>query len=355
MKKISTTIAILFTGFFSSVVQAIPQKDTWYIGAKSGWSKYFNADEHDYTYLTNDGVTHTNALANNLFLSYQINPILGFELGLDKLGNIKYSGENISGNFKSYDLQLSAKFSYPFSDKLDIYSRLGGMLWYVNADHFTLANNNSFENTDISFVPFIAAGMEYSINRDIAIRLDYQFVNTIGDKYIVGSKPKNGILSFGVSYKFGHKPYSAIKVNTQKKSVNDTKYFKLKNDVLFNFNKFILKNEGKQTLDQLYKDLNFNKQKNTVMIIGFTDRIGSIKYNQGLAKKRAQSVLNYLARKGIPSNEMSISSIGKSYSITKNKCNNIKKRKSLIECLAPDRRVEIKIQVIKNINANLNA
>ncbi|MXP51012.1 porin OmpA [Pantoea sp. SoEX] len=350
-KMVTAAIAVLFTGF-SIVIQAAPQQNTWYVGSKMGWSRYYKTDVHDYTYAPNDGSTSVDSFAKNLFLGYQITPRLATELGLDTLGNIIYSGKKVSGNFKAYDLQLSTKLSYPIiSNKLDVYTRLGGLIWHARATQFTEQNNNRMHDNDGGISPFLAAGIEYAVNKDIGIRLDYQFVKKVGDKNIVGSEPSNGFLTIGLSYKFGQEPYDSTTIPVSKNlSINNgIKVFNLKSDVLFNFDKFALKKEGKETLDTLYNKLKCSNQKNDIIVIGFTDRIGSIKYNYKLSKKRAQSVVNYLVMKGIPSSSISINNLGKSNPITKNTCDNIEKRKDLIECLAPDRRVEIQINSVKNI------
>ncbi|MDD9840548.1 porin OmpA, partial [Escherichia coli] len=75
-----------------------------------------------------------------------------------------------------------------------------------------------------------------------------------------------------------------------------------------------------------------------------TDRIGSQNYNLPLSEKRAQSVVDYLVSKGIPANSISAEGRGKENPVTGNTCDNIKARAALIDCLAPDRRVEIEIQ-----------
>lgn len=50
------------------------------------------------------------------------------------------------------------------------------------------------------------------------------------------------------------------------------------------------------------------------MVLGFTDRIGSDAYNRGLSEKRAQSVVDYLISKGIPSDKISARGMGESSS-----------------------------------------
>ncbi|STS89573.1 outer membrane protein A [Klebsiella variicola] len=83
--------------------------------------------------------------------------------------------------------------------------------------------------------------------------------------------------------------------------------------------------------------------------MGFTDRIGSEAYNQQLSEKRAQSVVDYLVAKGIPAGKISARGMGKSNPVTGNTCDNVKARAALIDCLAPDRRVEIEVKGYKEV------
>lgn len=79
-----------------------------------------------------------------------------------------------------------------------------------------------------------------------------------------------------------------------------------------------------------------------VVATGYTDRIGSDKYNDRLSLRRAQAVKSYLVSKGVPANKVYTEGKGKRNPITGNTCKQ-KNRKQLIACLAPDRRVEVEV------------
>ncbi|EHL82538.1 outer membrane protein A, partial [Citrobacter portucalensis] len=177
------------------------------------------------------------------------------------------------------------------------------------------------------------------------------WTNNIGDANTVGGRPDNGLLSVGVSYRFGQQEEAApVVVAPAPAPEVQTKHFTLKSDVLFNFNKATLKPEGQQALDQMYSQLsNLDPKDGSVVVLGFTDRIGSDAYNQALSEKRAQSVVDYLISKGIPSDKISARGMGESNPVTGNTCDNVKARAALIDCLAPDRRVEIEVKGIKDV------
>lgn len=68
--------------------------------------------------------------------------------------------------------------------------------------------------------------------------------------------------------------------------------------VYFDFDKSVLKPEGKAELDKLVSTLNASK-KYEVTVNGYTCNIGTEKYNQALSERRAQEVVKYLTMKGI--------------------------------------------------------
>ncbi|MDF2526257.1 MAG: outer membrane protein [Enterobacter mori] len=204
-------------------------------------------------------------------------------MGYDWLGRMPYKGDNVNGAFKAQGVQLTAKLGYPVTDDLDVYTRLGGMVWRADS-----SNSIAGDDHDTGVSPVFAGGVEWAMTRDIATRLEYQWVNNIGDGATVGVRPDNGMLSVGVSYRFGQQEDAAPIVAPAPAPAPEvqTKHFTLKSDVLFNFNKATLKPEGQQ---------------------------------------------------------------GESNPVTGSTCDNVKARAALIDCLAPDRRVEIEVKGIKDV------
>lgn len=100
----------------------------------------------------------------------------------------------------------------------------------------------------------------------------------------------------------------------------------------------------------MYSQLsNLDPKDGSVVVLGYTDRIGSEQYNQKLSEQRAQSVVDYLVSKGIPADKISARGMGKADPVTGSTCDNVKARAALIDCLAPDRRVEIEVKGIKDV------
>ena len=111
----------------------------------------------------------------------------------------------------------------------------------------------------------------------------------------------------------------------------------LKSTELFGFDSSVL-TMPQPKLDEIANALNTNTQLNGISVNGYTDRIGSNKYNQALSQRRAESVKAYLVSKGVDGSRLSAEGKGESNPVVE--CNQ-KKRTALIECLEPNRRVEM--------------
>ena len=81
-------------------------------------------------------------------------------------------------------------------------------------------------------------------------------------------------------------------------------------DALFDFDKAILKPAGKEKLDDLASKIG-GLNLEVVVATGYTDRIGSDKYNDRLSLRRAQAVKAYLVSKGIEANRIYTEGKGK--------------------------------------------
>ena len=89
-------------------------------------------------------------------------------------------------------------------------------------------------------------------------------------------------------------------------------------DVFFDFDKSIIKPEGRSKLDDLankIRDINLE----VIIAIGHTDSVGSDAYNQRLSVRRAEAVKAYLVSKGIEANRVYTEGKGEKQPIADNK------------------------------------
>lgn len=104
------------------------------------------------------------------------------------------------------------------------------------------------------------------------------------------------------------------------------------NDIKFDFDKATLRPESYPVVDGIYEALRDNPGL-AVEIQGHTCSIGTDAYNMGLSQRRANTVLNYLKKKGIDASRLTAKGFGESQPIDNN---NTK------EGRANNRRVEFK-------------
>mgnify|MGYP002661169188 CR=1 FL=1 len=104
-------------------------------------------------------------------------------------------------------------------------------------------------------------------------------------------------------------------------------------DAFFDFDKSVLKPEGKAKLDDLaskVKDINLE----VIIAVGHTDSVGSDAYNQKLSVRRSEAVKAYLVSKGIEKNRVYTEGKGEKQPVADNKTK---------EGRAKNRRVEIEV------------
>ena len=104
-------------------------------------------------------------------------------------------------------------------------------------------------------------------------------------------------------------------------------------DAFFDFDKSVLKPEGKAKLDDLVgkvKSINLE----VIIAVGHTDSVGTDAYNQRLSVRRAEAVKAYLVSKGIEKNRVYTEGKGEKQPVADNKTS---------EGRAKNRRVEIEV------------
>jgi len=89
-------------------------------------------------------------------------------------------------------------------------------------------------------------------------------------------------------------------------------------DTFFDFDKAVLKADGKSKLDDLAAKLQ-SMNLEVIVAVGHTDSVGTDAYNQKLSVRRAEAVKGYLVSKGIEANRVYTEGKGEKQPVADNK------------------------------------
>ncbi len=101
--------------------------------------------------------------------------------------------------------------------------------------------------------------------------------------------------------------------------VDEVKKMSFAADTLFDFDKSVISRSGKKILDHFIEDKLSKLKLEVVLVVGHTDSIGSVAYNQKLSERRAQAVKAYLVSKGVDGLRVYTEGAGETQPIADNK------------------------------------
>ena len=122
-------------------------------------------------------------------------------------------------------------------------------------------------------------------------------------------------------------------------------------NVLFEFDRDQYRDIRTYSLESVDRALATIKAENLtlagVALVGHADRMQGrgYDYNQGLSQRRAQTVRELLAGRGIDPNTIRYEYRGDSQQVQQ--CDGVKPRAALLECLLPNRRVEVRFELAR--------
>lgn len=342
MKKTLLSVAIATLSLSSYVLAA--EAETGYVGVRSGWSHVeTHSGRNAETVFTDD----RNSVGYGLYTGYNFSEFFGLEMGYDYFGKFANKGSfaNVSSldDYKVHGFDAAALVALPFNS-------LGDDLFVKFGALYSNVKDSAFDSTASKVSPLLGVGARYAIG-DFLVRLEYDWAHKIASSDDFGYSPDLTYLTLGLEYKFGGKepvkevapaPTPVVKEEIVEKQIT------IDAATLFGFDKNQLSEEGKQSISAATREIQKeNLQNVTIKVDGHTDRLGSDEYNMKLSKARARSVVEEFVSNGVEPSKITAEGFGESQPVTGDACNNIKNRKKLIECLAPDRRVEIKFNGVK--------
>jgi OOP family OmpA-OmpF porin len=365
--------ASLFALALSAGPFAMADDSGWYTGVNAGQSRAKIDDAKITGGLLAGGFSST-AISNDYrhfgfkaFGGYQFDKYFALESGYFDLGEFGFLANTLpagtlNGTIKVKGLNFDGVGSLPFTDKFSAFARAG--LNYAEAkDNFsgsglvTVTNpNRSKRAPNYKF----GAGLQYDFTRAFGVRVEAERYR-VDDA--VGNKGDIDLFSAGLLYRFGREapapaapppPVAAVAPAPEPPVTPPPppppppppkpKRVAFSADSLFDFGKATIKPAGKQSLEQLARDLR-GTQFSVITVVGYSDRIGAQAYNQKLSTRRAEAVRDYLVESlGIPVSKTDVKGMDGADPVTKpDECVGQKRTPKLIACLQPDRRVEVEV------------
>ena len=343
----------------------------WYIGGNAGGTAATIDDARITSSLLGSGLATTSISDRDrdsgyrLYAGYQFNRYWALEGGYFDLGKFGYTANTVplgslTGDIRLKGWNLDLVGTLPLSDRFSLLGRVGANYADTN-DTFTSTGavrvinpNPTSRDTNYKF----GLGVQYAFNDALALRVEAERYR-INDA--VGNNGHIDMATIGLVYSFGGKPaapaYRAPAPQPMREVVAVAppapepvpmpqplpppaprfEKYSLSATELFGFDSAQLK-LPQPKLDQIANALKGDTSVRQVAIIGYTDRLGSDTYNQKLSEQRALSVKSYLVSNGIEANRLGAQGRGEANPVVM--CTN-KKRADLIQCLEPNRRVEI--------------
>ncbi|EKP0307319.1 porin OmpA [Aeromonas veronii] len=329
MKMAPTLIALAIAAIGSSTAQAA---NDWYTGIGAGWAYAHNLDDFGKD-------TDKEATALSLFGGYNFNDYYAAELGYLYAGKAGVDGVD----FKTQGATLSGIARLPLGDIFSVFAEGGAYFNHVNGN----------DNSDNGTAPLAGLGLTAKLSDLVDLQARYRYLWNLGDE----QKTWESDMSVATLELVLHPnrtsyvaPVAAPAPEPVPEPVLVDKNFALSSDVLFAFGKSTLKPEGVAALNTLYQQIvDVQPKDGSAVVVGYTDRIGSDAYNLKLSEARARTVADFLVGKGLPAGKVAIEGRGEANPVTGTQCNSVKGKAQLISCLAPDRRVEVRVTGVQQV------
>ncbi|MEX0963956.1 MAG: outer membrane beta-barrel protein [Pseudohongiellaceae bacterium] len=351
---------------------AAAAESSWYLGANVGQTEADLDSRGIIARQSAAGFTNTRLEKDDedvgfkLFGGYQMSKYLAVEGGYFDLGKFGYKTFmspaavfDVDTKLRGVNIDLVGKF--PMTEKLHGFGRFG-------ATRYQSKDNNRgwgaiaispFGDKDYDNSHKYGVGLQYDIDTNLSLRLEAERYNI--DDVMLSSSDVD-MYSLGLVYRFGRSAVAAEPVRAPVAAAQPRPVatptpapapappppapvrVSFSADSLFGFDSATVMPAGKAELDQMTADLQ-GVDYDTIVVTGYTDRLGSRTYNLDLSNRRAIAVRDYLmSSANIPAAKISTRGANAADPVTSMaQCNNQLARAQLITCLAPDRRVEVEV------------
>jgi OOP family OmpA-OmpF porin len=371
LSHIASAIAVLAVaaGATPSFAQSYNGPIGFYGGVNVGPSRATIDDPRITANLVNNGFTVNSLTDDNrsvggkVFGGYQFNKHFAIEGGAFSLGKFGYEATTtptgtLSGEAKVRGLNLDLVATLPMTGEFAVFGRVGAT--YAEAkDRFRSSGAVVVSNPNPSERGAnwkAGVGMQYAFTPALSVRAEVERYR-INDA--VGNKGDINMASIGLVYRFGAVPAAAPRAAAPAPVMAQapapavfvpaaapplrspaavvlapvSEKVTFASDALFDFDKSVLKPEGKAKLDELaIRQRGMTLE--TAIATGHTDSVGSDSYNDRLATRRAEAVKAYLVAGGAEASRVFIEGKGEKQPVADN---------GTAEGRAQNRRVQIEV------------
>ncbi|MBI3229117.1 MAG: OmpA family protein [Burkholderiales bacterium] len=320
----------------------------WYVGAGGGRSRTTLDNQAIADYWRANGATSVDinserrASAYKIFMGKQLSENFALEAGWFDMGRIGFAvGAPPVGTFSGRDKVEGVHFDLllqmPMSQRTILYGRLGTNYARSETDvtGINVSSGIASHRSEQGFNAKAGLGFEYRFTSALAMRLE-------AERYRINDALKSrrdiDFYSLNLVYRFGQPAYSApapMPVSETRPTpapviaqespppppvvkpqpVSEKVTFAAQ--ALFDFDKAVVKPEGRAALDDLLNKLQ-GMDTEVMVTVGHTDSVGSAEYNQRLSQRRAEAVKAYLISKGVAENRVFTEGKGESQPVTDN-------------------------------------
>lgn len=298
----------------------------WYAGATLGQARATIDDARIARSLSANGATVTSLTTDErdrgftVFLGKQLNRYFSVEAGLFDLGKFNVAATT-TGNgtlrgeagFRGANLDLVGQ--YPLSERWSALGRVGAQYARTSTDFAgnRLAAVSNPHPRESGFGAKLGLGLEYKVSEALALRGE---VSRWCINDAVGNRGDVDLISLGLVYKMG-RPAAPARMATPAPVVEAaplppvapapvaaaapqpvSEKVSFAAEALFDFDRAVVKPEGKAALDDLIAKLR-GMNTEVMIAVGHTDAVGSAAYNDKLSLRRADAVKAYLVGQGL--------------------------------------------------------
>lgn len=303
----------------------------WYAGAGLGQGRATIDDERIARSLTANGArlerftTDERDLGYKIFVGKKFNRYFAIEAGFFDLGKFGFEA-NTSGNsngngilrgetkFRGVNLDLVGHL--PLTARLSALARVGGQYGRSTA-HFEGNRLNAVTapnpEKEEKFQAKVGLGLQYQINDAWAVRGEverYRLRDPLGNRGEMDLASISLIRAFGrpaarpvpapepVAPVVQQEVQPVAPVVEPKPPVAESEKVSFAAEALFDFDRAVVKPEGKAALDDLMSKLQ-GMNTEVMIAVGHTDSVGTNAYNDKLSLRRADAVKAYLVSTGL--------------------------------------------------------